>query len=88
MVEARLVVLVVSQLWQESTWMLVECDAAAKAGAQVNYPKIFIWNPKAIPVTNPNYRRHAADELPRSLEEAVETLAVKLHQMPAQSQSL
>jgi hypothetical protein len=88
MVEARLVVLVVSRLWQESTWMLAECEAAAKAGAQVNYSKILIWNPKAIPVTNPNYTRYAAKELPRSLDEAVDTIAFKLQQLPDQSQSL
>jgi hypothetical protein len=78
MEEARLIVLVVSPLWQMSTWMLAECEAAMNADAKVDYPKIVFWNPEAIPITNPNYVRCLGEELPHSLDEVLETLLAKL----------
>src|SRR5262249_5665228 len=58
MAESRLIVMVVSPLWQASSWMLAECEAATKASGQVGYPKTLVWNPEAISITNPNYVRH------------------------------
>jgi hypothetical protein len=77
MAEARMIVLVVSRLWQESTWMLAECEATKEA-AQKTYAKVFVWNPEAIPITNPNFKHCIAEELPHSLEEAAERLMAEL----------
>jgi hypothetical protein len=76
--EARLIILVVSDLWQSSTWMLAECEAATKAAAMVDYSKVLIWNPEEVPITNPNFTRHLGEELPLSLDELLKSVVSKL----------
>lgn len=79
--DARLIVLVVSPRWQNSSWMISECEAATRASKIAGYSKALTWNPAGIPITNQNHASHVGEMLPAALNEAVEVIKIKLRQL-------
>jgi hypothetical protein len=75
--ESRLIVIVISSVWEVSTWMFAEFEAAIRADVKASYQKILVWDPGEFGFSFPQHDK-LIELLPKLAGDAGEVISSRL----------